>query len=338
MPSTPRILVIGDSYMSTSVFHDAFVERFGEVDECTVTITENPTWSLDGLREHEGDPAEVDSFIDGHEVLAVHGAPITRRVLEANPSVRMIACARGGPVNIDLDAARELGVTVGTTPGKNAQAVADLTIGFIINSFRNVRASLLDVDQVADRGEALAESAFEGARWFGSELRDSHLGLVGFGHVARLVAERALALGMRVSAYDPFVSEVPEGVTLAASLDDLVPELDVLSLHARATAENRHLVNADLISTMRDGVVLINTARESLVDEAAMLEALRDGKLRAAAMDVCEPDGPWRDLIALPQVQLTPHIAGATFETLARGASMAADRVAEFIREDPTAS
>ncbi|UOE27100.1 NAD(P)-dependent oxidoreductase [Agromyces soli] len=333
MPTSPRILVIGDSYMSAEVFADALDGRVDAVELRTMTPTDAPSWSLDALHEYEGDPAEVDAFIDGHEVLVVHGAPITRRVLEQNPSVRMIGCARGGPVNIDLDAAAELGVTVATTPGKNAEAVADLTIGFIITAFRNLRPALQDVDAAAAEGRAIAESAFEGARWFGSELRGARLGLIGLGHVARLVAARARALGMTVTAYDPFVADAVEGVTLAPSLEALLPEVDVLSIHARATADNRHLVGETQLGLLPEGAVLVNTARESLVDEAALLAALRSGQLRAAAMDVCEPDGPWRELVALPQVQLTPHIGGATFETLARGARMVVDRVVEHLEQ-----
>ncbi|CAN5498108.1 2-hydroxyacid dehydrogenase [soil metagenome] len=323
---TNRILVIGDSYMSSSVFERALDDGSlaGDSDVSTITIVDAPTWSTDGLREFEGDPAEVDALIDGHEVLALHAAPITRQVLERNPSVRMIAVARGGPVNVDLAAAKELGVTVTTTPGKNAQAVADLTIGFIIALLRNVLPSVRDVDDALAQGRGVAESTFEGARWFGYEMGARRLGLVGFGHVARLVAARAQALGMEVTAFDPFVdaTTVPAGIRIVTDLDDLLANNEVISLHARASDENRHMMNADAFGRMPAGSFFVNTARESLADEQALLAALRSGHLTGAALDVFETDGPWRDLVALPQVLLTPHIAGATHETLRRGADM----------------
>lgn len=327
MPETPRILVLGDSYMPAETFLAALRDRGLAADSATVTAVTEPTWSADGLREYEGDPAEVAKLIEGHDVLVLHGAPVTRAVLAANPSVRLIGCARGGPTNVDIDAARELGVTVTTTPGKNADAVADLTIGFAIVTLRNVLPSVRSVDEAAAGGGQISESAFEGARWFGGELRGRTLGLVGFGNVARLVAARAVALGMTVAAYDPFATPHMEGVRACSSLPELLEISEVLSLHARATDENRHLIDAAAIERLPAGAVLINTARESLLDEYALLDALERGYLAGAALDVCESDGPWRQLIEQPTVVLTPHIGGATWQTLRRGAQMLADEV-----------
>jgi D-3-phosphoglycerate dehydrogenase len=325
------ILIIGDSYMKADVFADALRRNGLEPDIATVTITTDPQWSTEGLAEFEGDPAEVSALIDGHRIVAFHGAPISRRVIEENPSVRLLACARGGPVNVDLAAAAEHGVAVTTTPGKNAAAVADLTIGFLIDLLRNVAPSLREAQQRRDSGEALAESTFEGARWFGYELKGRTLGLVGLGNVARLVAERALALGLEVLAFDPFVpTGSVAGVRQVGSLDELLPQVDVLTLHARATAENRRLVSDAQFAALKPGAFFINTARESLVDESALLAAVRSGHLGGAALDVCESDGPWRELLAEPSVIITPHIAGATFETLQRGAQMLADEILAF--------
>lgn len=336
MTTAHRILIVGDSYMKAEVFEKAFADRGLDGDYRTVTITDDPAWSIEGLREYEGDPAEVDGFLDGHDIVAFHGAPISSQLLAANPDIKLLACARGGPVNVDLDAARTAGIQVTTTPGKNAEAVADLTIGFLISLLRNVPAALADVDATAASGGPLAESAFEGAKWFGRELVGRKLGLVGFGNVARLVAKRALALGVEVYAFDPYVKPDAGGdVTIVGSLDELLDGADAISLHARATAENRHLFGAAQFAAMPEGAVFINTARESLVDENALLEALKSGHLAGVAMDVNEPDGPWRELVALPNVILTPHIAGATHETLARGAAMLADEIVAYIEGRP---
>jgi D-3-phosphoglycerate dehydrogenase len=336
MTSTQRILVLGDSYMPASVFEEALSARGLVSESATVTVVSAPSWSVAGLREYEGDPAEVSALIDGHEIIALHGAPISAAVLEANPQIRLLACARGGPVNIDLDAAARRGITVTTTPGKNAEAVADLTIGFLIATLRNMPAALADVDATVASGGPLAESAFEGARWFGRELPGRTLGLIGFGNVARLVAKRALALGVTVRAFDPYVDpSTVSDVTIVSSLDALLSGSDVVSVHARATADNTHLISAAQFATMPAGSIFINTARETLVDESALLAALRSGHLAGAALDVNEPDGPWRDLVALPNVILTPHIAGATHETLARGAAMLADEIVAFIAGRP---
>lgn len=334
MTGSNRILIVGDSYMGADLFIPA-LERHGladDADAVTITPTEQPEWSVDGIREYEGDPAEISRLITDHEVLALHGAPVTRRLLDAHPQLRLIACARGGPVNIDVAAARERGVVVTTTPGKNADAVADLTVGFIVSLLRNVRPSIDAVRDAAASGTPIAQSAFEGARWFGHELRGRRLGLVGLGHVARLVASRVRTLGMEVWAFDPFVqARTVDGVIQVDSLFELLAQVEVLSLHARATEENRHMMGARELSTLPAGAYFVNTARESLVDERALVEALRVGHLRGVALDVCEPGGPWPDLAADPRVILTPHIGGATFETLQRGADMLAREIAAFL-------
>jgi D-3-phosphoglycerate dehydrogenase len=336
MTTAHRILIIGDSYMKAELFETALRQRGLDSDSHTVNIVDEPRWTVDGLREFEGDPAEIDGFLDGHDIVAFHGAPISAQLLEANPQIRLLACARGGPVNVDIEAAFARGIKITTTPGKNAEAVADLTLGFLIQLLRNVPAASADVGEKATSGRTLAESAFEGAKWFGRELSGFKLGLVGYGNVAKLVAKRALALGMQVYTFDPYATPDVGGlVSVVGTLEELLEKVDAVSLHARATAENRHLFGASQFAAMSEGSVFINTARESLVDENALLAALNSGHLAGVAMDVNEPDGPWRDLVAHPNLILTPHIAGATQETLVRGASMLADEIAAYINGKP---
>ncbi|QEW02141.1 NAD(P)-dependent oxidoreductase [Microbacterium lushaniae] len=327
----PRILIIGDSYMPADVFVRAF-DRHGLVAGSVSMTMADPTWDTAGIQEFEGDPAEVARLAEGYEILAFHAAPVTAEVLAELPELRLLGCARGGPVNVDLAAAKARGVRVTTTPGKNADAVADLTIGFLISLVRNVPASVRDVDERVADGRPLAESTFEGARWFGREVKGLRLGLIGYGNVARLVAQRARALGADIIAYDPFID--PGSVadaSIVTDLDALLEQSDVVSVHARATAENRHMIAAPQIARMPRGSFLINTARESLVDEQAMLDAMRSGQLAGVALDVNEPDGPWRELVAQPNLLLTPHLAGATRETLSRGADMLASEVRSFM-------
>jgi D-3-phosphoglycerate dehydrogenase len=188
-----------------------------------------------------------------------------------------------------------------------------------------------DVDATAESGGTLAESTFEGARWFGRELAGRTLGLVGFGNVARLVAARAAALKMAVIAYDPYVTDTVPEVELVPTLADLLARSEVVSVHARATPENRRMFDAAAFALMPAGAVFINTARESLVDEHALLEALRSGHLAGAALDVVESNGPWRELSETPNVTLLPHIAGATIETLDRGAEMLAEQIEAWL-------
>ncbi len=335
-----RVLAIGDPYMPVTCFAEALAS-LGEA----VTVTQMQIGRTDAepprtvserrLREYAGDPAEVALAVAGHEVVVVHGAPVSAEAMDV-PGLRLVCCARGGPVNVDVAAATERGIPVANTPGKNAEAVAELTISFALMLIRGVpRAS-----RFIAGGGRIAESAFEGSEFFGREAPGTALGLVGLGHVGRHVATRALALGFEVIAHDPLTPAiVPEGVRLV-SLDDLLTGADIVSVHARATAANQHMFSAAQFARMKPGAGFINTARESLVDEAALAAALSSGHLAGAALDVVErPSGSERHrLLDLPEVFITPHIGGATQETLRRGAGQAAAAVAAMLagRRPPT--
>ena len=328
-----RVLAVGDPYMPAASFAAA-LGRLGDavtITELQITRTDAEparTASERRLREYAGDPAQVARAAAGHEVLVCHGAPVSAEVLDA-PGLRLVCCARGGPVNVDVDAASERGIPVVSTPGKNAEAVAELTIAFALMLIRGLpRASRF----IADGGR-LAESTFEGGEFFGTEAPGTVLGLVGLGHVGRQAAIRAAALGFTVLAHDPLPPAVrPDAVTLVG-FEELLAESDIVSVHARATAANRHLFGAKAFALMKPGASFINTARESLVDEGELADALRRGQLAGAALDVVEPPaaGARHPLLDLPQVFMTPHLGGATSETLARGARQAAAAVADLI-------
>jgi D-3-phosphoglycerate dehydrogenase / 2-oxoglutarate reductase len=333
-PGRPlRVLAVGDPYMPVTSFAEALAS-LGEavaVTEMQIdrTDAEPPrTESERRLREYAGDPAKVAAATAGHDVVVVHGAPVSAEALGA-PGLRLACCARGGPVNVDVKAATERGIPVAITPGKNAEAVAELTIAFALMLIRGVpRASRY----VADGG-TLAESNYQGGEFIGREAPGTVLGLVGLGHVGRHVATRALGLGFEVIAHDPVPpAVVPDGVRLV-SLDGLLAEADVVSVHARATAANRQMFSAAQFAAMKPGAGFINTARESLVDEVALADAVRRGQLSGAALDVVErPAGGGRHpLLELPPVFITPHIGGATRETLDRGARQAVAAVAAVL-------
>jgi D-3-phosphoglycerate dehydrogenase / 2-oxoglutarate reductase len=328
-----RVLAIGDPYMPVTCFAEALAS-LGEavtVSQMQIDRTDSEpprTESEHRLREYAGDPAEVARAAAGHDVIVVHGAPVSAEALEV-PGLRLVCCARGGPVNVDVAAATERGIPVANTPGKNAEAVADLTIAFALMLIRGVpRASR----HLAECG-TLSESVFDGREFFGREAPGTVLGLVGLGHVGRHVATRALALGFDVIAHDPITPAiVPRGVRLV-SLDRLLADADVVSVHARATTANYHMFSAPVLARMKPGASFINTARESLVDEVALADAVRSGALAGAALDVMErpPDGGRHPLLDLPQVFITPHIGGATHETLDRGARQATAAVAAIL-------
>jgi D-3-phosphoglycerate dehydrogenase / 2-oxoglutarate reductase len=330
---TVRVLVVGDGYMSASVF-SAALAGLGD----TVSVTELQidathaapprTASERALREYVGDPAELVTAVAGHDALLVHGAPVSAEVLDAAP-LRLVCCARGGPVNIDVAAASQRGIPVTNAPGRNAPAVAELTMAFALMLIRGVPSSA----RYLTDGGRLAENTYEGSQFIGGEAASMTLGLVGLGNVGREVAARGRALGFTMLGYDPLPpASIPPGVTLV-SLDELLSQSGLISLHARATADNWHLFGAAEFARMPRGAFFINTARESLVDEDALAKALARGHLAGAALDVVErpPAGDRHPLLEAPNVIITPHIGGATRETLRRGAEMAASAVARLV-------
>jgi D-3-phosphoglycerate dehydrogenase len=303
-------------------------------------MVDEPSWrpstpSELRVREYLGSPRQVIDALDHHDVLVVQAAPVTDAVLDSTPELRLICVARGGPVNVDLQAATARGIPVVTTPGKNATAVAELTIAAMIMVARHMPAALR---HVLGGGELYVDN-YEGARWFGHELAERTLGLVGFGQVGRRVASRALAFEMRVLAHDPFVdpTTIREHGAEAADLDTLLAGSDHVSLHARATPENRGMIGRDELARMRRGAILVNTARDLLVDEEALEAALESGHLGGAALDVASPSlaGTPHPLLRFRNVLLLPHIGGATFETLANGGRMAAAEIERFAAGGP---
>jgi D-3-phosphoglycerate dehydrogenase len=333
-----RVLVVGDSYMPADVFTAALGRLGGTVSvtELQIDSTEATlprTDSERALREYVGDPAALVAAVADHDALLVHGAPVSAEVMDAAP-LRLVCCARGGPVNVDVAAASRRGIPVTYVPGRNAQAVAELTIAFALMLIRGVPAS---ARYLVDGGQ-LAENTYEGSGYIGAEAASMTLGLVGLGNVGREVAVRGRALGFTMLGYDPVSpATVPPGVTMV-TLNDLLSHSGLISLHARATPGNRHLLGAAAFARMPRGAFFINTARESLVDEDALLDALTSGALAGAALDVAErPAGGSRHpLLDLPTVIITPHIGGATRETLRRGAEMLVVAIAQVLAgEEP---
>jgi D-3-phosphoglycerate dehydrogenase len=331
-----RILTVGDSYCPCSALEPAF-EGLDGVEVTYTNVVDDPDWKPStrselGLREVIGSPRQLIDALDSHEILVVQGAPVTDAVLDADPSLRLVCCVRGGPVNVDVEAATARGIPVVTTPGKNADAVAELTIGLLIMLARRLPEVLRHVEA----GGEFGHDNYEGAHWFGHDLAGKTLGLIGYGQVGRRVAVRAHAFEMQVLVSDPFV----DGETIRAQgsepvdLATLLSRSDAVSIHARATKDNRGLIGRAEIERMKPGAMLVNTARDTLVDEDAVLDGLRSGRLAGFAADLLSPSPQTgrHPLLAYPNVIVTTHIGGATRETLLHGGEMAAVEIARFMR------
>lgn len=236
------------------------------------------------------------------------GVTITDEVMAAAPQLKAIARAGVGVDNVDLDAATQRGIIVMNTPGGNTISTAEHTFGLMLALARHI-----------PQGDAsLKAGKWDRKTFVGVELRGKTLGLVGFGRIGQAVAKRALAFEMRVLAYDPLVPAVvaQQMGAIPTDLDTLYAESDFISLHAPLIDDTRTMINQETLAKMKDGVRLVNAARGGLIDDVALAEAIKSGKVAGAALDVYETEPPPADhpLIGLPGVIDTPHLAASTVD------------------------
>lgn len=252
------------------------------------------------------------------------------------PEVAVVAATRGDPWNLDIAAATAAGVLALRTPGRNAGAVAELALGLMIAAARGIVAA--DRDVRADRW--VVDDAIAQQRFRGPQIGGATLGLVGFGAVGRELARLASGCGMDVLAFDPYADAAAlgaVGVEVVASLREMLPRCDFVSVHAALTDETRGMLGAPELSLVPKGAVIVNTAREPIVDRAALVDALTSGHLAAAALDHFEGEyiAPDDALARLPNVILTPHIGGASRGADACHTAMLADAFDSLARGDP---
>ncbi|OBA74941.1 3-phosphoglycerate dehydrogenase [Mycobacterium sp. 1554424.7] len=267
------------------------------------------------LRIYSGEQLAERIAAESADVVVVEGDSVRGPVFEHG--LRVIASTRGDPNNVDIDGATAAGIPVLNTPARNADAVAEMTVALLLAATRH----LLTADADVRGGNIFRDGSIPYQRFRGWEIAGRTAGLVGLGAVGRATRWRLAGLGMRVIAHDPYNDEARHG------LDELLAEADVVSLHAPVTDDTAGMIGAPQFAAMRDGVVFLNTARAQLHDTDALVDALRAGKVAAAGLDHFV--GEWlpadHPLTSMPNVVLTPHIGGATWNTEARQAQMVAD-------------
>jgi D-3-phosphoglycerate dehydrogenase / 2-oxoglutarate reductase len=328
-----KVICAGDQFISGALLAGALKQAgvVGELVEIDSDWPTEPFGEIDGVREAAGDPARLAELTVGADALVTHLAPVTAEVIAAgHGTLRVVGVTRGGPVNVDLDAASAAGVQVVHLPGRNLGAVAEYCVGTMICAMRGLPAAAAEL--AAGRWDA---TGFRYERT-GLELRAATVGLVGLGAVGMRVAELLRAFGSRVVAHDPYADPADAerlGVTLT-DLPTLLAGSDVVSLHARLTDETRRIIDAEALAVMRPGSVLVNTARGELVDPEALDAALASGHVRAAVLDVFDPEppAPGDPLSARPEVFATPHLAGASRQVAEESATRIAEKVAAALR------
>ena len=242
---------------------------------------------------------------------------VTKDLIDAAPKLKVIGRAGIGLDNVDAEYAKSKGIKVVNTPTATTISVAELTFTFILASCRDVVAGT----------NTTKAGKWEKKTLKGKEAYGKTLGIAGIGRIGQAVAERAVAFGMNILAYDPYVkSDKYENV----SLDDLVARSDFITLHLPLTPETKHMISGKQFDAMKDGVVIINVARGGTIDETALYDAMKSGKVRMAALDVFESEPPSGcKLLELPNLICTPHIGAQTEEGQLRAGVMVAEAVLE---------
>ena len=283
------------------------------------------------------DPEELGERLaaEGVGALIVEADFLLEELFEGAPLLRFAAVCRASLNQVDLDAATEHGVVVVHTPGRNAQAVAELVLALMLALARRVPAA----SAYAASGEW--EDPTEAyTRFQGRELAGATLGLVGYGAIGRRVASLAHGVGMRILAYDPYLAPNAPGLrrVVLVDLEMLLREADFVSVHAPDSASTAGLIDAAALRLMRPGAYLVNVASPSVVDTAALAAAIEGGALAGAALDVHEahPIPPNVPMLALARrmperVLLTPHVGGATAETIERHSAMVVEDLRRFL-------
>lgn len=340
---TKKIAIIGDRFMLPSVFRDKIVEAVGEAHE--IRTVEQP-WpdepmehgyaveGMAGLKEYMGKADEIVDFIGDAEIMVTQLAPLSAQMIERLPQLKLVAVSRGGPVNIDMAAARAAGIRVVNTPGRNASAVAEFTIGAILAETRLIRAGHESLRKGEWRGDLYR------ADRTGRELSEMTVGVIGYGNIGTKVVRLLRAFGCKVLVRDPYVQLSADDLNAGVeqvSLERLLSESDIVTLHPRVTAETTGMMNAEAFRRMKPGAIFVNTARGPLCDYDALYEALTSGQLSSAMLETfaIEPVPADWPLLQLPNVTLTPHIAGASVRTVTYAAEMAAEEVRRYIAGQP---
>ena len=312
-----KIVILDASALNPGDMSYDCIRQFGDVTLYQKTDTE----------------AQAIERIGDSQIVLVNKVPITRRILDACPNIRLICIQATGYNIVDCDACDARGIPVTNVPSYGTAAVAQFTLALMLETCHQIGLHNTSVHQ----GDWIRSDRF--CYWLTPqmELAGKTLGIYGFGRIGRAVGQLAKAFGMRVLAYSR--SQYPEGREIGeyVDLDTLLRESDFLSLHCPQTPQTEKLINRETLVMMKDGAILINTARGGLLDEEAVAQALVSGKLRAAALDVVsqEPMAEGNPLLSAPNCIITPHIAWAPLESRQRLLDCVVENIRCFLDGKP---
>lgn len=298
---------------------DGLEENGKEILRKSAEVVENPTITAD----------ELLTVVSEYDALIVRGrTKVTAAILAAGTKLKVVGRAGVGVDNIDLNAAKEHKVTVVNSPTATSVAVAELTLGMMLSVVREIPR---------------ADAGLKAGKWLkkeleGTELCGKTLGVIGFGRIGAGVAQRAKAFDMKVLGYDPLLpaEEIQKRGGEPTSLDDLLKQADMITMHIPLTNESRGMLNDAAFAKMKQGVYIVCAARGGVIDEMALLAALNSGKVAGAALDVFATEPPGlTELVSHPKVIGTPHIGAQTVEAQSRAAHDISEEVLAALEGKP---
>ena len=277
------------------------------------------------------EPSQILERIQGFDIVVTKEMPVSGDILRQFPdSVKLICEAGTGYNNLELNAAREKGITVCNGPSYSTERVAHTAIMMIMNLSSSMRK------QIAMLTENNHDNFTKCMQVDHVEINDKTLGVVGAGHIGREVIKVAQALGMKILAYDVNAKSDEPGIHFT-TLEEVLSQSDYVSLHCPLMPQTRHIINKDTLALMKPTAFIINTARGPLIDEAALIEALKEGRIAGAGLDVQEAEPPAEDnpLYQMENVILTPHMGWRGLETRQRLVSILADDIKNYLNGTP---
>jgi D-3-phosphoglycerate dehydrogenase len=287
-------------------------------------------WTDNGERFYEDQMLENLNRVQP-DVLITELDRVTEKVLKGYPKLKLIGDCRGNPANIQTEACTAAGVPVLCTPGRNKQAVAEMVIGMILTFERK---SIPSIQWVKDG--KWVEGTTPYYTWMGHEIQGKKVGIVGFGAVGRAVAKLLDAFGCNISFYDPFVKE-DVGNCKKKSLEEIFANSDIVTLHAAVTDSTKGMINAELLNSMKKTALFVNAARSALVDNEALMDVLNKKKIAGAVLDVIDVEPPTEkelEILKCPNVLLTPHTYGATYEITDHQSRIMNDRIKKYYAKE----
>ena len=287
-------------------------------------------WTKTGERYYEDEMLKVLKELEPDTVITELDR-VTEKVLSGYDKLKFIGDCRANPANLDVDACTKAGVPILCTPARNAQAVAEMLVGLLLNYMRNVLPSV----EWLKKGE-WKEGTTPYYLWMGHELYGKKVGFVGFGAVGRSAAKILEAFGCEIAFYDPYVEFVKENYK-KCEMEKIFRESDIVSIHLPVLDSTRGMINEQLFAQMKETAIFVNTARSAVIDEEALIKTLKEKKIQGAILDVLSVEPPTEEALEVAKfdnVLLTPHICGSTFEVTDHQSEIMTDRIIKWLKNE----